>query len=377
MMNNSLNIKSDKRSYLISVFLFIFISLLGVVSSQTMSGPAEKFKEVWSSSDFPWEAIALVAVLITFSFSALAYMLSKLFSSGDLEKLAKYEFLYALSSVVLIVFIIAVVDVLALKSGQFVYLISTSLSDNNFNQALRNQIELSGYSPFSVANFYIVSTLNLAIVRYKEAFCVGFPLFAVSSFFNSIPLNLTLTTLQNSMSNLSYMIYLFYFQKHLLAFIQATMLTVFLPIGIVLRGFPFVRSIGNFLIAIAIGLYFVYPLTYSLFLVIGSQGTSQVGVILSQYNMNDGLDCIQPLLSDLSKLSFNFVKTLFLAPLSENVSLANEINNLINTLIGEIVLFGFVFPFLAAVITYTFIKSFGIVLNADLQEFAEGLVKLI
>ena len=48
-------------------------------------------------------------------------------------------------------------------------------------------------------------------------------------------------------------------QLFVLKYIQASMLTVFLPLGIILRVLHFTRGIGGFFIALAISMYFVYP----------------------------------------------------------------------------------------------------------------------
>jgi|GEM_PF-844993 len=50
----------------------------------------------------------------------------------------------------------------------------------------------------------------------------------------------------------------------LLHFINATALTVFLPIGVVLRSFFATRRVGGALMALAVGLYIVFPLTIAL-----------------------------------------------------------------------------------------------------------------
>ncbi len=50
----------------------------------------------------------------------------------------------------------------------------------------------------------------------------------------------------------------------LLNFISATALNIFLPIGVVLRSFFATRRLGGLLIALAVGLYIVFPLTIAL-----------------------------------------------------------------------------------------------------------------
>lgn len=48
-------------------------------------------------------------------------------------------------------------------------------------------------------------------------------------------------------------------QMFLLKYIRENMLTIFLPLGIILRTFYFTRGIGGFFIALALSLYFIYP----------------------------------------------------------------------------------------------------------------------
>ncbi len=53
-------------------------------------------------------------------------------------------------------------------------------------------------------------------------------------------------------------------QSYLIQYIKYNMLNVFLPIGLLLRSFKFTRGAGAFFMALAIGLYFVFPVLYVL-----------------------------------------------------------------------------------------------------------------
>jgi len=50
----------------------------------------------------------------------------------------------------------------------------------------------------------------------------------------------------------------------LLEFIRQTALSIYFPIGLLLRAFPFTRRLGSTLMALAITVYFIYPLTFML-----------------------------------------------------------------------------------------------------------------
>ncbi len=54
-------------------------------------------------------------------------------------------------------------------------------------------------------------------------------------------------------------------QEYLLHFARATMLSIFLPFGFLLRLFPFTRKAGSNIIALALSFYYVFPLSYSFF----------------------------------------------------------------------------------------------------------------
>lgn len=50
----------------------------------------------------------------------------------------------------------------------------------------------------------------------------------------------------------------------LTGYIKANMLTIYLPVGLILRAFKFTRGIGAFFIAVGIGFYFIFPVLFVL-----------------------------------------------------------------------------------------------------------------
>ncbi len=389
------------------VFFLAFVSISLAQSTYSSSTtPASELSKTWYSVDFPWELIAVIAVTISFSFSALTFMFGRLFQSSDLEKLAKSEFIYAISTVVLLSFLIMFVDVLASKSAEFVGIMSK-------DRIALQTVLANDKSPFVVAEYYMNRTLVCAQKRYEDGFClVAIPMvlntiesnkvissisvpsalgsissvLSSSSFVTQIAkmgLSVPISAINRLLSDISYIIYMFFFQKQLLLFIQTTMLTVFLPVGVVLRGFPVVRSVGNLLIAVSIGLYFVYPISYSILMVLGTTSGGVDGLCgtsgVTSATLLSAVPC--PILTDiLSAGIFSKTMDLFTSSIGETEYQSTSIiSYMTNTqrIIGEMVIFGVAYPFIAAVLAYTFIKSFSIFLNVDAQDFAEGLAKLI
>ena len=372
--------------------------MIPIIGFSVVSVPATGLSNLWAGA-FPWEAVAVLAVLITFAFSAIALMFARLFSSKEIEKFAKVEFMYALSSVVLIAFMIFFVDIMALKATAFVVSMSRDRS------ALMPIVE-NNPSPFTVAEFYLNRTGVCAQTRYMEAFCLSVPFKAVGSMemdetetakglenvpngLSSVSRTATGVVSQNiigvvnnfaagTIFNLMYINYLVYLQKHILLFAQQTMLLIFLPLGVVLRAFPMVRGTGNLLISVAMGLYFVYPVSYSILLVLSRSSNNfdtSCGISgITQIDSSGSLPCAD-LLTDFSRIKgaigSYFVNT------EEGANPAMAALTDMQRLISDMVIYAVVYPFVVAVITYTFIKSFATFLNVEAQEFAQGLVRLL
>ena len=109
------------------------------------------------------------------------------------------------------------------------------------------------------ANFIVLNVMNIAVGVYGNLQIYlragGFGLsFSLAPMFR--PILDALGTLVNFMMAA---VWEWAAQLFMLCFIKQQMLTILLPVGVMLRTFPFSRSAGGALIAICIGLYFVYP----------------------------------------------------------------------------------------------------------------------
>ena len=109
------------------------------------------------------------------------------------------------------------------------------------------------YSTIYTINFYFEDASKIALdVANVEASASGFALSGWVTLYHYIN------------NNLVYLVLFHYVQYSLLQFSAATMLQVFLPIGLILRAFPVTRGAGGLVTAIALGFAFVFPITYVL-----------------------------------------------------------------------------------------------------------------
>ncbi|VVB73292.1 Uncharacterised protein [uncultured archaeon] len=358
-------------------------------------GAAAQLTNVWVNSGFPWEASALILTFIAFSVSALAYMLSRVFISKDLEKWAKIEFMYALSSVILVAFLIFLVDFMAVKATEFGVLLS---ADRDY---LSSQVA-ADQSPFAIANFYITTMANCVRARYIDMFALSFVpklllsleittksfTFVIPGFVGGILMQL-LNTVLSATYTLTYLLYTLDFQRHLLVFARETMLTIFLPVGIVLRAFPFTRSSGNLFIAIAIGFYFVYPTAYGMVLAIskpvslieGSCGIHGFKDVTSYFDSSSWVNDATGGAFSLKTMSFatlglSSVFSMMFGAATYVTHLGLLLANL-GSVLSELMLYVMFYPIVVIIVTYTFIKGFSTFLGVEAQDFAQGLVRLV
>ncbi|MFH0817512.1 MAG: hypothetical protein V1909_02650, partial [Candidatus Micrarchaeota archaeon] len=163
--------------------------------------------------------------------------------------------------------------------------------------------------------------------------------------------------------SLDFLLLASYFQRHLLILIEDNMLTVFLPIGIVLRILPYTRGAGGVIMAIALGLFFVYPLMYAILL--GILPPAHCYAASPTVNPCESVDpiCFAKIMAYLNEAK-NYATTL------EFVKIV--VGNMRMMFIASIV-----FPLVNLTITLTFIRSILQFLGADVAEMGEGILKII
>jgi hypothetical protein len=367
---------------------------------------ATEFANLWTGQ-YPWQLISIILVSISFSFAAIAYMLAKVFRSDGLKKFANSEFLAALSTLLLvsmIVLFITFFEDLAMK-----FAIETlRIFDPAYSIELqRAKAAGKNVTIFSYPIYYLEKVINCSEYAWILSLCIDIPV-EVTVSYQGIMASPG-QTLRNMMhevnSTLSYLIFLLYIQKHVLIFASQTMLTVFLPIGIVCRAFPLTRGIGNTFIAVAVGLYFVFPLSYYMVLAgfyfpnIESQckvtvaknpldsfttggcaavltGSSLVAILPSELikaageklGIRDFFESGNPILRILAGGS----------AVAGSAAIASEIYNLFfRGIIVDLNIFAIVVPLVATAITLTFIRSFAILIGARAEDLVQGIIKLI
>ena len=354
------------------------------------------------STAFPWLVLISVCISMSFALVAIVYMLGRVFESDRLKKFAQAELLTAIATVIIVgLFITLMISISNIVSSLSMEI--TKSTDPALYIQLQREISEGKISPdtahFYPAHNYVDSVKKCVSQMYVINLCsamVTEPLAYMTSKTEllSIPVFAARNTARTLDNTFTFLLYTMYMQKHMLFFAQQVCLAVFLPLGILLRSTPLSRGAGNLFIALGLGLYFVYPLSYSIVMMISvppSQFENKCGVAGSAGDINPYLGCAgafgkSALFSSLSIIPVFNLKDLIggLSPILKFIAGASAITtssllyyNQIQPLVNEAITYAMVYPLVVMAITLTFIRSFAIFLGADAQDMVQGLLRII
>lgn len=203
-----------------------------------------------------WQGLAVAAASLSMLLSGLVFCLGAVFDLRSLRVWAKAEFFQSVVSALLVAILLGA----SLATAGLPALVSDLAG---------------GQEPIAFADHYLegvngriesVSGLTTAFVVVGEALkeveiSVGVEPLVISDK-PLAGLDAVMGDAKRILELLSWVKLINEVQRVLFMFISATMMYYFLPIGVILRGFPITRAAGAFMMAVAVGAYFVLPLTY-------------------------------------------------------------------------------------------------------------------
>ncbi len=326
-----------------------------------------------------WMAVSLLIVLLSFSLSAVAIMLSRAFSNKSLEQWAKAEMIFAISTFLIVIFfgvLFTLGESIALKGMEGIIIANyaqqgIALTPDTFdlmypqgdNGTLLHLSELymnNSYSclrDISVKAYRYASPFFLAESFTKDAF--------MSDAGSGWGIKVFTQTAMNIMNYTVFTAFLFTVFNNILQFVSAFALPLFFPIGILLRAFPPTRGAGAYVLAFIVGFYFVFPIAYMLAINL-SLNPSYCGVPKELPSMPNMCNTANPGQAE---------KVLMWAK-SQQKEAQSFFDGLRDALAGAIVNL-LCMPFIAMVITMSFILASTNLFGANLPEVGRGFVKLI
>ena len=352
-----------------------------------------------------WEGIAYGAVMIAIVWSLLAYMFGRAFNIQFLLQAGKTELIFAFSTV----FLIFVLQFLAGPFSDALYKLSEALLESTYSQssafsqttypnfiladliAAKTPMDASGQrlaphvidiakmymEPVAVCARDILDAIYIASIPTEAAASVFMEIF-MSEHASGFGFKILSDRLKNVASSMGFYIYAYYIILHILNFIRVYGL-FFMSVGVVLRAFPPTRGVGAYMLGFTLGLYFVFPFAFVLSSSVAATYTFE-GSSLKVDSSGKNLACALPSLPDATLVCSATDPTLvvdakrYIDANKETLFDFLDFNlNVISAMAIRICLL----PFVAMIITFSFILSSTNLFGGIIPEVGRGLVKFI
>lgn len=351
-----------------------------------------------------WAAISLAAAVLSVILASVLIMLGRILELKNLEKTAKSEFVYAVSTVIIVILVVGLIgpfeQLLANGSSGLVrsfYLASFNCDPTvplyfPSHNTLIDWMKLYLAAPASCVQGFMSFLYALSIPveamasQYMEIF-----MSEVASGFGFKWVSERITT---ATQGLSFYMYIYYLLYHILNFIKYYS-GLFFSVGVALRAFPPTRGVGAYIMAMSIGFYFVFPLSYimlstmSMPLISSSATTPEAGTCQlnsEQNSIGEGgikFACALPKIpadATVMQCAAPRVESIFRFKdyLKMNSDTLEEFLTLrLTSLIRHLMYSVCVFPFIAFLLLITFVLNTTSLFGGTIPEVGRGLVKLI
>ena len=335
---------------------------------------AYSFYQNWGG----WTTIAVIAAITSIIINAILLMFGRGFSIKDLEKFAESEILQAGATALMAISLIWLVS----QAQSYVY--SSQLvrgtyncfgevrqlgqeEGEGFNDALdaaRCSIQqkaqaiasiqeraISGNDVRGLFYAYNIQIGIIGITIYKGDY--------VTTLYKTLEnwrfINNFATTLLVGLNSVSF----------LMLYVKRNMLTLFLPLGILLRGFYFTRGPGAFLMSLAIGMYFIFPILY----VILDPAFIPTPVPPSALNPPAGSNLCYPTFTSASVMLSTVQQHVLSGGTVTSQSASEDLRKVYTTLLLH--------PLIALFLTLAFVRYLMTVLGGDTYELTKLVTKVI
>ncbi|MEM2974028.1 MAG: hypothetical protein QW112_00145 [Candidatus Micrarchaeia archaeon] len=321
-----------------------------------------------------WLASATLAVSISFSIVGIIYALGYVLNMESLKRLGKAELLQAIASALLVALLFGFTS----SSVRIVELLQNQTEAAVTGIGMGVQEGRIAGGPYAIVYPYLDRLIECSANKvdnyYKDSMAlemagnigISTTVFGTRIALSSIwaptymgPIN----EREYMASEYTWLTIVLYLQRSLLLFVETSMFTIFLPVGIILRAFPPTRGAGAVLVAVAIGFYIVYPAVYSLFVLATYKGGIP-GCDLSLY-------------IDVKEI----IKSCPLSPTAATETLSSALVpsdiSVLKAGASELRYYTYIYFMAALGSTLIFIRSVAGILGADIGEIGRSMIRLI
>lgn len=344
-----------------------------------------------------WTVISIGASALAILGSVMLIMLSRLFSMRNLEQVAKTEFIYAMSTILIVVMVVGtirLVEPMLADPGNSLardlYLLTFGLPSNTpatfFPSVPPNEVTLIDWM-----KLYMNAPAECVQDFMNLLYVLEVPVAAATSLYMEIfmseqasgfGLKWVEERIMNATQSLTFFIYINYLLGYIFDFVKYYA-GFFFSIGVALRAFPPTRGAGAYLMAMSFGLYFVFPLSYIMVATFGMPyAHSNIVVFEPDLYGNAATACALPDVPDISDLGCGAADPGRVLELPDRIRansaalgsiLGTQLDDFSKNLIHSIC----IFPMIAFVILLTFVLNTTNLFGGNIPEIGRGLVKLI
>ncbi|MFA5076827.1 MAG: hypothetical protein WC488_00145 [Candidatus Micrarchaeia archaeon] len=221
-----------------------------------------------------WGTMVVLSMMVVIFFYGLVYMLAYAFNVEELKRSTKSHLYDALFTALLAVMVLVILN--GIFQVMLLYFSGASVSCDMYGK-----IELSsGVNPFDFVECKLTEKATYMTMLYERIYfsardpfkkfglmwgLFGIPIYMQGAYIWQTQISQLYTQIESyrMLAHISVLL-LIALNAYIGAihYISANMLTMFLPIGIVLRAIPFTRGIGAFFIALALGFYIIFPFLF-------------------------------------------------------------------------------------------------------------------
>jgi len=259
-----------------TLFVFLLLASAHAAADPTFSA---KYENMFTNQLGNWPQLAMAAILIGVFFNALIYMVGKMLDSESIKKYAKVELLQVTASALMIFFAVELLFTLSTGSGV------SFITDNviGANSYVSCGAEANGKffiwhpgSRFGIGpigafkcklqeKITALDNVYTTVVdgnrKWERYTSMCFSLFSVPVYCGDwdIAVHKKVEEAHLLAAKIVGLLIPLHAEYALASYIENNMLSVFLPLGLILRILPVTRGIGALFISIAVGFFFIWP----------------------------------------------------------------------------------------------------------------------
>ncbi|MFN7991237.1 MAG: hypothetical protein U0R44_03705 [Candidatus Micrarchaeia archaeon] len=339
-----------------------------------------------------WQTISVGAAALSVLASAALIMLSRLFSLRNLEQVAKTEFVYAASTVLIVMMTIGIIELAEPRLGGESNSLSRCLYLSSFGLACNDPATFTGTNTIIDWMKLYMATPTQCVQRFMNVlYALAVPVDAMTTVYMEIFMSEHASgfgvkwiseRISNATQSFAFYMYMFFLIVHMFNFIKYYA-GFFFSIGVAMRAFPPTRGAGAYLMAISFGLYFVFPLSYVMIATLSlPHAQSNLITFNATASGDPGYTCSLPDVPDVRTYACGAANPERQFELGDQIrsngdALVDMLTLRIDDFQRHLVHSICIFPMISFVVLLTFVLNTTQLFGGNIPEIGRGLVKLI